>query len=106
MCLPTFQLWPGSHPLSAPEADSAQAGVALCSQPTAGGQRPSSGLPPGVERDNMQRDLSALIEVVSLLLSHTLDILSQALDRLIAHFFSCSLQDATGTRYLAEGLSA
>ena len=53
----------------------------------------------------MQRDLSALIEVVSLL-SHTLDILSQALDRLIAHFFSCSLQDATGTRYLAEGLSA
>ena len=58
-CLPTFQLRPGSGPLSAPEADPAQAGVALCSQPSAGGQRLSSGLPLGVEMENVQRALSA-----------------------------------------------
>ena len=47
-----------------------------------------------------------LVAVISLLLSHTLDILSQALDRLVSQFFSSSLQNAAGTRFLAEGLSA
>ncbi|XDA72308.1 hypothetical protein R6Z07F_002589 [Ovis aries] len=41
-CLPTFELRPLFQPLSAPEAESIQAGAALCSQPRAGGPRAPS----------------------------------------------------------------
>lgn len=107
-CLPTFQLRPRSRPLSAPEADSAQAGVALCSQPTTGGRpRAPAQASHLVWRGTICREIQVpLVAVFFLPFSHTLHVLSQALDRLIVHFFSSSLQNAAGTRYLAEGLSA
>ena len=103
---PTFQLRPGSRPLSAPAPDSAQAGVALCSEPTAGGQRHSSGLPPGVEMDNVQRDLSAPgRSLFSPPFPHTEDIIHRLWTILIAPCVSCSLQMQLGLGVLVGALA-
>ena len=69
-------------------------------------QSPSSGLPPGVERDSMQRDLSASgCSLFSLPFTHTKDIIHRLWTILIAQCFSCSLQMQLGLGILVGALA-
>ena len=69
-----------------------------------GAQTPSSGLPSGVKRDNMQRDLSASgCSLFCLPFTHTKDIIHKPWTIIIAVFLLLT-SDAAGTQYFGQGL--